>query len=152
MVNIKINPLWELYYNGKYSTLYDCSKETKGLAYCKWFGFFDLNDLDFIKEMRKSLDFIKDRRIITIISDHSGLKSVPQESMEWIQKNWYPTAYKNGLRIEACLLTDSAIANMSINRMMKNESVMTGKINTPSFKSFEDAIKYCTEYLNKSKK
>lgn len=149
MNDVLINPLWELYYSGKYIMIYDCSKQLKSIAFYKWFGFFDLNDSIFINEMKLSLKFIKEKKVIVIVADYSGLKPVPQKAMEWAHNNWYPNAYENGLRVEANIITGSATTNLSLNRMIKNDQALTGKIRTPLFKTFEEVWQYGVNYLNK---
>ena len=72
-MNTTIYEKYPVFYNGKYTVLYDCSKEVPALAIGIWRGFFQLKNPVFIDEMKLSLDFIKQRKIIAMISDHSAL-------------------------------------------------------------------------------
>jgi hypothetical protein len=134
------------FYDGTHAVLYHCSPEVPHLAIGIWKGFFRLDSKTFIDEMRLSIDFIKERKIIAIISDHSGLKVVGQDVLDWLHENWYPNAAKNGLRIEAALSAESAIAQLSLKRML--DEAQTGTISTPTFPDFQSAYDFCTEFLN----
>ena len=140
---------YENFYSGTHAVLYDCSKDVPHLAIGVWKGFFNLAKQEFINDMQISIDFIKQKKIIAIISDHSDLKVVTKESLDWLHANWYPNAAKNGLRIEASLKPDSDIAKLSLNRML-NEA-KTGIISTPFFPDFQAAYDFCVEFLQKYK-
>lgn len=135
------------YYEGTYTVLYDCSKEVPHLAIGVWRGFFQLKNKTFIDEMWGSIDFIKQKKVIAIISDHSGLEVVGKEVLNWLHENWYPNAAKNGLRIEAALDAKSALAQLSLKHML--DEARTGTISTPVFKDFQTAYKFCKEFLQK---
>jgi hypothetical protein len=134
-------------FEGTHAVLYDCSDYAPHLAVGVWRGFFELSDQVFIDEMRRSIDFIRDREIIAIISDHSDLKVVPQDVLDWLHENWYPNAAKNGLRVEAALSAKSIIANLSLKKML-NEA-KTGKVSTPLFPDFASAYNFCREFVQK---
>jgi hypothetical protein len=134
------------FYHGTHATLYDCTAEVPHLAIGMWKGFFKLDDKTFIDEMWLSIDFIKQKEIVTIISDHSELKVVSEDVLDWLHTNWYPNAAKNGLRIEAALDAKSAIANLSLKKML-NEA-KTGTVSTPKFPNFRSAYDFCVKFLN----
>ena len=134
-------------YEGTYAVLYDCSIEVPHLAIGVWRGFFQLKNKTFIDEMWRSIDFIKQKKVIAIISDHSGLDVVSKEVVDWLHENWYPNAAQNGLRIEAALDAKSPIAQLSLKRML--DDARTGTIGTPVFPDFQAAYKFCKEFLQK---
>jgi hypothetical protein len=133
------------FYEGTHAVLYDCSSEVPHLAIGIWRGYFELSSQTFIDEMWLSIDFIKEKQIIAIISDHSGLKVVSDDVLKWLHDNWYPNAAKHGLRIEAALDAKSAIAQLSLRRML--DEAKTGTVNTPVFPTFQSAYKFCVEFL-----
>jgi hypothetical protein len=133
------------FYDGTHTILYDCTAEVPHLAVGIWKGFFKLDSQTFIDEMWLSIDFIKQKEIIAIISDHSGLKVVSDDVLKWLHDNWYPNAAKHGLRIEAALAAKSAIAHLSLKRML--DEAQTGKVNTPLFPDFQAAYEFCVKFL-----
>lgn len=137
---------YPIVYEGTHAVLYDCSKDAPGLAIGVWRGFFQLNKGSFIEEMLKSLDVIKQRKIVALISDHTGLKVVSKDVLAWAQAHWYPTAAQYGLRIEAALDAESAIAQFSLKRMLHD--AQTGSaIQTPIFADFQSAYMFCAKFL-----
>jgi hypothetical protein len=138
---------YELFYSGKYTVLYDCSKEVPHLSIALWKGLYDVQDQKFIDEINLSLNFIKNKQIVAMISDHSDLKPVPQIAMDLVHKTWYPTAYKNGLRIEACLKPYSAVADLSLKRMINKTNISL--IHAITFPNFKEAYDFCKKFLEK---
>jgi hypothetical protein len=140
---------YSLFYKGTYAELYDCSIEIPHLAIGVWRGFFKLEDRKFIDEMYLSLSFIKQRQIIAIISDHSALRVVNRDVLNWLQSNWYPLAAKYGLRIEAALDAECPFGRLSLKRMLGEAK--TEKVNTPLFPDFNSAHAFCAEFIGKYK-
>jgi hypothetical protein len=134
-------------YEGTHAVLFDCSAYAPHLAVGIWRGFFELSSKVFIDEMWRSIDFIRDRKIIAVISDHSDLKVVSQDVLDWLHENWYPNAAKHGLRVEAALSAKSVVANLSLKQML-NEA-KTGKVSTPLFPDFASAYDFCREFIQK---
>ena len=134
-------------YDGKHAVLYDCSAFVPHLAVGVWRGYFELSSKVFIDEMRRSIDFIRDREIVAIISDHSDLKVVGSDVLAWLHANWYPPAAGGGLRIEAALDAKSAVASLSLRRML--DEAKTGKVSTPLFPTFQAAYDFCREFIDK---
>ena len=118
--------------------------QTFRLAIGMWKGFFQLNSRVFVDEMRKSIDFIKEKRIIAIISDHSELKVVSQDVLDWLHENWYPNAAQNGLRLEAALDAENAIAKLSLKKVL--DEAKTGAISSPAFPDFQAAREFCMKF------
>jgi len=145
LMNLSAYEKYPKFYEGTHAVLYDCSIEVPHLAIGVWRGFFQLKNKTFIDEMRDSIDFIKQKQVIAIISDHSGLKVVSKDVLDWLHENWYPNAAKNGLRIEAALDAESPIAQLSLKRML--DEARTGTISTPVFPDFQSAYKFCTKFL-----
>ena len=139
----KFNKVFE----GTHAVLYDCSAFVPHLAVGVWRGYFELSSETFIDEMWRSIDFIKERKIIAIISDHSDLKVVGSDVLEWLHANWYTNAAKQGLRIEAALDAKSVVASMSLRRML--DEAKTGKVSTPLFPTFQAAYDFCREFIKK---
>ncbi|PIE32711.1 hypothetical protein CSA56_14580 [candidate division KSB3 bacterium] len=133
-------------YDGTYTTLHDCSSEIPHLAIGIWKGFFQLSNQLFIDEMWKSLDFIREKKVVAMISDHSELKVVGQDVLDWVHDNWYSNAAKYGLRLEAALDPKSAIAKLSLQRML--DKANTGTIETSTFPDFQTAYDFCVQFLS----
>jgi hypothetical protein len=151
MNNIRINPLWELYYSGKYETLYDCSKELPGLSVAIWIGFFNIDDPVFIDEMKiSSINFIRDKKIVAMVSDHTGTTTAAPKTVDWITDNWYVNAYRYGLRFEAIIPPLTAVGKLSVNRIEKQGK--TKGIEVVNCTNFEIAYEQCVSYLKKYKK
>ena len=137
------------FYEGEYTVLYDCSKKVPHLAIGIWKGFYDIYKQTSIDEMEVSTNFIKQKKIIAMISDHSKLKVVNQKALDWLHTNWYPNAAKNGLRLEASLKPDSDIAKLSLNRML--DKAKTDTISSPIFPDFQSAYDFCVQFIQKYK-
>ena len=137
-------------YEGTHAVLFDCAPFVPHLAVGIWRGFFELTDSVFIDEMWRSIDFIREKRIVAIISDHSDLKVVTPDVLDWLHANWYPNAAKHGLRVEAALSAKSAVARLSLQKML--DEAKTGKIATPIFPDFNSAYSFCEEFIQKFKK
>lgn len=134
-------------YEGAHAVLFDCSKYQRHLAVGVWRGFFELSNQAFIDDMWRSIDFIRERAIVAIISDHSDLKVVTPDVLQWLHENWYANASKHGLRIEAALDSKSAVARLSLRQML--DEAKTGKISTPMFPSFDEAYAFCHDFIDK---
>ncbi len=106
-------------YDGPHATLYDCGTEVPHLTIGRWKGFFRLSDSKFIDDMWESIRVMKELGTIAIISDHSELKVVSQDVLDWLHDNWYPNAQK------------------------------TGEVKTPRFGDFYSAYAFCFEFLGK---
>ena len=137
-------------YDGKHAVLFDCSSSAPHLAVGIWRGFFELSDPVFISDMWRSIDFIRDRQIVAIISDHSDLKVVSPDVLDWLHANWYTNAAKHGLRVEAALNAKSAVARLSLQKML--DEAKTGKVATPLFPDFDSAYSFCAEFVQKYRK
>jgi hypothetical protein len=150
MSNIIIKPSWELYYKGKYQVLYDCSKELPGLSIAIWIGFFNIDDPVFIDEMEiSSINFIRDKKIVAMVSDHSETTTAAPKTIDWIEELWYGNAYKYGLRFEAIIPPLSTIGKLSVNRI-KIQGKTKG-VEIVSCADFESAYKQCVNYLKNYK-
>lgn len=146
MVNEAILKNYPAIYTGEFAIVYDMSKDYPGLAYGFWCGFFKLNNPKFIQEMQESIALIKEYNIKIFLSDHSLLKVVSKDVIDWLHDNWYAGALKNGLQFEISLDSKSVIASMSLKRMLDNDR--TGGIVTISVPNIEEGIRVSKEYLN----
>lgn len=144
-MDLKNYEKYPVFYNGEFAILYDCSSEIPHLAIGVWRGFFQLTNKKFIDEMWLSLDFIKQKNIVAIISDHSDLLVVKQDVLAWLKENWYPNAAKYGLRIEASLNAENPIARLSLRQML--DKARTGTISSPVFPHFQAAYNFCGAFL-----
>ncbi|GAK60288.1 hypothetical protein U27_00179 [Candidatus Vecturithrix granuli] len=145
-MNESVYKKYSKFYEGTHTVLYDCSAEVPHLAIGIWRGFFQLKNQTFIDEMWLSIDFIKEKKIIAMISDHSGLQVVSKDVLAWLHDNWYPNAAKHGLRIEAALDAESPLAQLSLKNML--DEAKTGTISTPVFRDFQAAYAFCVKFLN----
>jgi hypothetical protein len=145
MVNEEILKKYPVIYAGEFATVHDMSEDYPGLAYGFWCGFFRLNNPKFIQEMNDSISLIKEYNIKIYLSDHSLLKVVSKEVIEWLHDNWYSGALQNGLQFEIALDAESVIANMSLKRMLDNNN--TNGVVTVSVPTIEEGIELSKEYL-----
>ena len=132
-----------------HAVLHDCSSEAEGLMIGRWRGFFKLEDSSFIDDMHASLRAMEKHNCVAIISDHSGLQVVTDDVLDWLHANWYPTAKKHGLLLEASLDAQNATASMSLNRML--DDAKTGDIQTPKFESYIEAYLFAKRFLKRVK-
>ena len=146
MGNINIKPTWELFYKGKYQVLYDCSKDLPGLSFARWIGFFNVDDPVFVDEMKiSSINFIRDIKIVAMISDHSETKTAAPKTVDWIEEFWYGNAYKYGLRFETIIPPASSVGKLSVNRI-KIQGKKKG-VEIINCADFESAYKQCIDFL-----
>lgn len=145
MVNEEILQKYPVIYTGEFAIIHDMSNDYPGLAYGFWCGFFKLSNPKFIQEMQDSIDLIKKHNIKIYLSDHSLLKVVSEDVIDWLHDNWYQEASKNGLQFEISLNSKSAITNMSLKKMLDNDK--TGGVVTIGVPSIEEGIRVSKEYL-----
>jgi hypothetical protein len=82
-----------------------------------------------------------------MISDHSLLKVVTPDVLNWLHTNWYANAAKNGLKAEAVLEAQNIFAKATLEKMLETEKI--SNIAAPKFPSFEDARRFSAEYAKK---
>lgn len=146
MVNEEILKKYPAIYTGEFAIVHDMSEDYPGLAYGFWCGFFKLDNPKFIQEMQDSVDLIKKHGIKIYLSDHSLLKVVSQDVIDWLHDNWYSKALENGLQFEIALDSKSVITNMSLKKMLDNKK--TNGVVTISVPTIEEGIRVSKEYLS----
>ncbi len=137
MTNVESLAAYPLVYDSEFCTLYDMRREIPHTAFAFWKGFFKLDNAVFLKDMKYSVEFIREKRIKVMISDHSHLKVVTPEVLAWIHKNWYAPAAKYGLKAEAVLEAESIFAKLTLEKMI--EAKQTSNIQAVKFQKFEEA-------------
>ncbi|PIE86338.1 MAG: hypothetical protein CSA05_01060 [Bacteroidia bacterium] len=95
-------------YSGKYAEIYDLSSELPHTIFAFWKGFFQISDRNFLKEMSETPKLIKNKNVKICISDHSYLKVVSSEVLNWLHNNWYKNSSAYGLLLELSIDTQSA--------------------------------------------
>ena len=146
MVNSEIAKKYPKIYEGDFAIVHDLSSDYPGLAYGFWCGFFALDNKSFIHDMNEtSLKIVKEYGIKIFISDHSMLRVVTQDVLDWLSEHWYQNAFESGLRFELSLNAKSTIANMSLKKMLDNRH--TKGVTTVEVPSIDDGIHLASEYL-----
>ncbi len=134
-------------YDGEFCTIYDMRREIPHTALALWKGFFRLENPIFLKDMKYSTNFIKEKRIKVMISDHSLLKVVTPDVLAWLHANWYFPASKNGLKAEAILEANNIFAKATLEKMLETEKM--SNIAAQKFVSFEEARRFSVEFAKK---
>lgn len=70
--------------------------------------------------MDKGLDLLKQKKCGKVLVDSRLLRVVNQDDQKWTIENWTPRALAAGLRYSAFLIPKSALAQMSLKRMVNN--------------------------------
>lgn len=147
MTNVENLAAYPLVYDSEFCTIYDMRRDVSHTAFAFWKGFFKLDNPVFLKDMKYSVDFIREKRIKVMISDHTNLKVVTPEVLTWIHKNWYAPAAKYGLKAEAVLEAESVFAKLTLEKMI--ESKKLSNIMALKFSSFEEARGFSEEFAKK---
>jgi hypothetical protein len=134
-------------YDGEFCTIYDMRQEIPNTSLAFWKGFFRIESPSFQKDMKYSLNFIREKNIKAMISDHSLLKVVTPDVLAWLHANWYAVAAKNGLKIEASLEPQDIFAKATLGKMLEANKI--SNIHALKFGTFEDAYTYSAELAKK---
>ena len=119
MITNEILATYPKVYDGEFCTIYDMRQEISHTSLIFWKGFYRVESPIFQKDMKYSLNYIQERRIKVVISDHSLLKVVTPDVLTWLHANWYATAAKNGLRVEAALEAQDIFAKATLGKCLK---------------------------------
>jgi hypothetical protein len=69
--------------------------------------------------LNRALAFMEQKRTHRWLGDMRKLKVWGEEEMQWINNDWFPRAFDGGLRRLAYVIPESALAQMALQRMMK---------------------------------
>lgn len=147
MITNEILATYPKVYDGEFCTIYDMRQEISHTSLIFWKGFYRVESAVFQKDMKYSLNYIQDRRIKVVISDHSLLKVVTPDVLAWLHANWYSTAAKNGLRVEAALEAQDIFAKATLGKMLEAEKI--SNIHAIKFNSFDDARNFSIDFAKK---
>lgn len=132
-------------YDGKFAEIYDLSSELPNTAFAFWKGFFSISDKTFVKEMKETSAYVKKANLKIFISDHSSLKVVTEDVLEWLHKNWYKTSSQNGLLLELAIDANSIFGQLSLEKMLNDTK--TGNIATENIQNFKDGKRAAKLFL-----
>lgn len=134
-------------FENPYAELYDISDEVPHTIFGYWKGLWLLDDEEAMRALRFPFDYIKEHGIKIMITDYRELEIVPIETDDWLQKEWFPTVVKNGLRVEIVIDTNESIfGKISVDVMYENVNKTTGLI-TPIVNSFEEAKELAWRFI-----
>ena len=87
-----------------------------------------------------AIELMKEKKTSKMLSDMRRMKAVTQADQEWVNKDWLPRAIAAGSNCTAMVVPESAVAMMSLNRIMGKvgKVVNTGETSA-YFKSMEEA-------------
>ncbi len=123
-------------YSGSFAEIYDLSSELPGTALAFWKGFFQLSDKNFTREMLETAALVKKAGIKVFISDHSDLKVVSSEVLDWLHKHWYKNSAANGLLMEFAIDATTVFGSITLKKMLATEKIHG--IKTVYINNFED--------------
>lgn len=90
--------------------------------------------------MNKIIEILKERKATKLHADLRRMKAVTQEDQNWVNSEWLPTIKAAGLASTAMVLPESAIAMLSLNRMMDRSGVRADlQGDTAHFSDMEEA-------------
>ncbi len=123
-------------YAGEFAEIYDLSSELPYTAFAFWKGFFQVSDEKFVKEMLETANLVKTAEIKVYISDHSYLKVVSGEVLNWLHANWYRNSSDNGLLLELAIDARNAFGKISLKKML--DATKIGNIKTMYINNLEE--------------
>ncbi|WP_448519824.1 hypothetical protein [Rhodoflexus sp.] len=130
-------------FENPFAEIYDIRDEVNDTVFAYWKGFLSLDFPEAIEACQFSLDFFKAEGIKAMISDHTYLESASLDFLDWIQKYYFPTCIKNGLRAEIILESSYAMGNITLELMYDQEDLQknmsAGNLYTPKAKNLETA-------------
>lgn len=143
----------EKIFSNQFAEIYDISNEIPATVFAYWRDYLDKENPEFIRACQYSLDYFKDKNILVMISDHSGLKGAPPEVLDLIHEWYFPTAITNGLKAEIVLDSEEEIGQISL-ELMYDEADMqrfidTNELMTPKVDTLEHAKELAREIVRK---
>lgn len=90
--------------------------------------------------LHRALAFFKQKNTDRWLGDTRKLKVMIEEDMKWINDVWFPQAFSAGLRKLAYVIPESALAQMSLKRLMSKVKDETCEI--AYFSDLEEAKRW----------
>jgi len=125
--------------------------------YCKIYYHEDLRAIhldwgrfatpeEFREACNSSLNLLISRNVNKMIADNSKSAVVSIENQNWLTKEWFPKALKEGFKYSAVIVNDDFYVNYAVQRIEKN--IKNDSFHINYFKDFEEA-KVWLQSLNK---
>lgn len=91
--------------------------------------------------MNQITETLKKQKATKLLADLRKMKAVTQEDQDWVNAVWLPEIKAKGLLHTAMVLPESAIAMLSLNRMMDRSGVRADlEGDTGHFASMDEAV------------
>lgn len=122
-----------IYFDAPYATVY--WDEATKCVHVEWKGFVHG---DMVKRtLNTALDLFKTKKTDRWLADMRKVKVFGEEDSRWVNEDWFPRAIQAGVRRMALPVPESVLAQMSLQRLMRN--VNEGDLETAYFGSVEEA-------------
>jgi hypothetical protein len=92
---------------------------------------------EFRKAADVTLNLLERRQARKLLTNSSEMKVLPQDDQRWVDEDWRPRATAAGLRYNAVVAPKNAIAQLTVENMMKK--VPAGAIELAYFSDVEEA-------------
>ncbi|MEM9896415.1 MAG: hypothetical protein AAF789_08595 [Bacteroidota bacterium] len=100
-----------------------------------WNGFS--KPLEFIEACDHALTFLVEYKLDKLLVDNRKSSVVSKENQDWLLRDWYPRAYRNGYRTSAVVIGKNTLNQMSIKKI---ELAREGtEFNTKHFEDIDSA-------------
>jgi hypothetical protein len=92
---------------------------------------------EFRKAADSTLNLLERRHACKLLTNSSEMRVLPQDDQRWVDEDWRPRATAAGLRYNAVVIPKNAIAQLTVETMMKK--VPAGAIELAYFSDIEEA-------------
>lgn len=92
---------------------------------------------EFRKAADVTLNLLERRQACKLLTNSSEMRVLPQDDQRWVDEDWRPRATEAGLRYNAVVAPKNAIAQLTVENMMKK--VPAGAIELAYFSDVEEA-------------
>lgn len=98
-------------------------------------------DEEYPKIMNKIAELIETNNLTGWLGNMTHLEFIKPELQKWTNEEWFPRVLNAGLKNIAVVISETALARMSVNQIM----VKVGESTTKNFSSLDEAKKWIEE-------
>jgi len=104
-------------------------------VYLKWIGFANFEQ--FKEACNFSLELLIREKASKMIADNRLGKAVPKTSQDWLNDDWFPTAFKAGYRTSAVIVSENIFNEIAVKNIVNQMD--KEKFTVQYFKALEEA-------------
>lgn len=114
-----------------------------GCVFAEWKAF--ATSVEFQGALMKALEAGRTRPGFSFVNDTRKLELISDEDQRWIQYTWTPLAIEAGVGRIAVVMASHGLSKMAIERMFKERRNRDNRLQSRTFDSVADALKWVAE-------